>query len=466
MTTTLKITNGTTTVDLLNGVFQLADAGWETESNDEPVWDTFTCLVFGTGAQIRQEQNNLDLLAKKAYLYLTDIKENTPVLLKVAGEGETTKQVVVLDIKSRFHSDSNMTPLLAPNAEDEQTLQMVTVAVLRTPYFEPDLSTTSYSAVAIGNLSDAGGQYDFGASTLPSDQRIAKLTVSDDAAPAANHKKIWVGFRRRRYGVTGFKSRWDGADVAAFGTDTDLTADTGSLNGSFSVLTTFATATDLKDRIPFLINYYCGSSPMDMVGEYLVLGRLKLSSGTTEVHVQLKQGHLAYGTLTSVAGDIYLSAVTDTNLTNWNLIELGHVQIPTTGNREAIAGGENGLNWFGVSLWAERMSASGSLYTDCLVFIPTDHYGVFDDCRIGGGIDELKVITSILNEQIALGETPNTGPLGGVKHYSVNFALNNWFYPAEGGVLVVAGQDTSQHVKDKTLDIAIELCPRYPMFRI
>lgn len=461
---TLKITDGTTTIDLINGPFMLADAGWEAESSDEVVWDTITCLVRGTADEIRAEQNRIDKLAIQAQRYFYDIKENTAVLLKVAGEGEDAKQVVVIDIRAKYHSDSNMTPLLVANAADGDTLQMVTLAVLHTPYFEPDLDLVSYSAQAVGNVSDLGGTWEIGDAGGTLDQRIASFVISDDSSPSYEHNKFWIGIRRLRYGTADFQPVWE-VEAASEGTDTTGGIDATASSG-FSATCNFGTTTTLAERLQFLVEQFSTGQPADMIGEYLVLGRVKLSSAATEVHIQLKQGHLAYGTLTQVAGDTYLSAVTDSNLTNWNLVELGHIQIPTTGNRESIANEATGLSWFGLSLLAERMSASGSLVIDCLVLIPTDYYFTATDCRVGAGIDELQLITSNLNEQIALGSTPNSGALGGVRHYSVNFSFNNWFYPADGGILVIAGQKTAQHDLSQTLDLSIELCPRWPLFRV
>ena len=95
-----------------------------------------------------------------------------------------------------------------------------------------------------------------------------------------------------------------------------------------------------------------------------------------------------------------------------------------------------------------------------------DHFAILTDCKVGLDVGNLLLFTSPLNEQYAVGDGTPSGSSAFDWFYTINYALSNWFYPADGGVLVMAAQQTTKHDLGKTLYINMGLFPRYKWFRV
>ena len=454
---------GAITVNLLDGVFSLADGGWETEDADEPVWETFLLLVKGTDAQIRTEQKNLDKLIEYARQFTLDDLLAFPVSLEVQSEGESKKVCYILDGEVSYEADDSITPLLGANLAGGDTGQIVVLTLLRTPAWEvPDGSGTF---LYTDNISTSGGTWTpAGSAAGTLDQRIAKFVISDDVTPIYEHNKFWIGWRRPRYGLTNFQSTFE-AETGDAGTDWTGSADVGASNG-WKATIDFSTVATLALRAQFRLSQM-SSNTKEMIGKYLILGRVKLDAGTTEVRLQLRQGFLHYSTVDyEVIGDSYLSAVSNPNLTNWNVVELGFIKVPNVGNRGERTTYKSGTDYYGFELQAERLSGSGSIDIDCFYFIPTDHFVILDKVKVSSDAGETHVYTSELNEQYAIGAGYNVGSQAFDHMYSINYQIGNWFYPAMGGKMVIVGQQTAQHELGKTVDIQMTVFPRFKSFRV
>lgn len=455
----LQITDGTDTLDLLAGVFRLADAGWQAQQSDVPTWETFTLIGSGTDAQIRSEQDKIDRLAEVAYNYVKDILEKTPVYLRIQSEGETVRRAVVMNMATQYGTESNVSALLGANSTSSNTVILLTLAVYRTPAFEPESATTKSTT----GISTSGGKWippTSNAGVL--DQRIATATFSSTTATAALYK-MWIGIRKVRLGLTDLQSLWECENGTMISADTTTAADATASNSS-KVQCTFATTAALAKRFTLFWQSAAtgGTTPTDdIIGEYLVLGRVKLSSSSTEVRILLKHGWQGLSYDREIAGDTYLSAVQNSNLTNWNLIELGRVKLPPTGNRDGIGEAAGDIPYIGLNVWAERMSASGTLDMDCFILIPTDYLLYLEQCYVWASGGPTKIYTSPLNEQYALSRTGSTGAI-----INTLGSFNNWFYPAGGGALIIAAQELGQHTLGWTVDITLDLYPRYKIYKV
>lgn len=459
MAKVLQITDGTSTVDLLTGTFKLADAGWLAQQSDNPVWETFTCFAQGTDAAIRTEQDKLDKLSEVAYNYVKDILEKTPVYLRVQSEGETVRRAVVLNIAVSYGADSNISALLGANMVSSQTGTLVTIAVYRTPYFEQESAnvTSTTGLTANGGFWVPAGS---GAGVIP--QRISKFVVSSSTATSALYK-MWIGIRRIRNGSANFKCLWECETGTMHIADTTTQAD-ATASGSSKVQITYATSATLARRFTLVwqTGGGGGTTDDDILGEYLVLGRVKLSSASTEVRILLKHGWLGLSYDQEIAGDTYLSAVQDSNLTNWNLVELGRVKLPPTGNRDGIGEATADIAYVSLNIWSERMSASGNLDMDYILLVPTDHLLYLEQTYAWASGGKTNVYTSPLNEQIALSRVSE--PSGAIVNTIGSY--NNWYYPSGGGIVVVAAQEKTRHQLGFTLDVTLNLVPRYKLFKV
>jgi hypothetical protein len=147
--------------------------------------------------------------------------------------------------------------------------------------------------------------------------------------------------------------------------------------------------------------------------------------------------------------------------TSWKLIELGEVMIPPGGYREAYeVAGDDLIKYFTFSVYAERLSGTGYLHLDSLYLIPTDHYahGIFDAEDVSGC-------------QLAIFTTPDDRQLARMVTYTTQYTLqgetvlSNWVLPVDPGILVVAGQEMTQHNLLDTYDVDLTWYPRWPLFR-
>jgi len=201
----------------------------------------------------------------------------------------------------------------------------------------------------------------------------------------------------------------------------------------------------------------------DLVGSYLVLGSFSVDTGVS-ANVRLMAGwgggYAQYNG--AIVGETFLTEDTYANLgTSYFLYELGTVTIPIEGYRDGWSGSATHLASWGFSLFAERVSGSGSIFFDCLILIPTDHLfkAKFSTFVANGSVS---VFTSPEGEQrvsyLTSGGGPQLSPL--------EFSINRWNYPIGGGLLVCAAQHNSNGIAiSGTADVSIAMLPRWSSYR-
>jgi hypothetical protein len=451
MAQVLKVTDGTTTVDFLTGDLKMRAGGWETLSARDVVWETIELSTKAAAASVRTAVNNLMSLFKKARDYEDNIIEQTPVWMYYQSEGESEKRALVLDGSVELQNVDNLGPLLY------KTGLLLTVAIERLPFWE---NTTLQSLTASGKTVD-GGYWVAGGAAGDEDQRIYDLAITSNASTALT--KFWIGIRPILYGSNGFQPKWE-CESGTNGTDASDQADATASNNS-RVQVTFATVATLAKR--FSITCYQAQALSDdwddLIGDYIILARLKLPTASTEVRIVLKHGYEG-GTvgdgMTTICGDVFVSNISNTNLTNWNIVEIGRVKIPSSGNRDNMAVAEDDIAYYGLALHAERVTGAGNLDIDCLILMPVDHYAYIENGNLKTTTDPLMIYTSPLDEQMAVCRDGTAG--------SWVFAIPsfvNFFYPAEGGIMVLVAAEATQHILTPTLGITMRTYPRYKLFR-
>jgi hypothetical protein len=246
---------------------------------------------------------------------------------------------------------------------------------------------------------------------------------------------------------------WE-AEAGTNVTDATDTAD-GTARGSSKVRISFATNDTLAARFSLSWSQVASSNFDDLIGEYLVLARMKVDAVGTEVNVQLRDG---WGNAdeSGIVGGVYISGQT-----NWQMYELGHVIIPPTGNRDASASTSDVIKYYRLNLWAERISASGNLDVDCFVLIPSEHFFYVDKCSLGGTTGDLIIFTGPDGYQFIV----QVG--SGSVWQNVRYSLNNWKYPLGGGLLVVCYDLTSGgSTLTGTVTMAASIYTRYETFKV
>lgn len=447
MAKTLQITDGTTTVDLLTGNLDLAANGWSTKtaSDGEGIWEVFEIVSNASDADLRTAKADFDTLIEQARVYRQKPYESVPVVLKWQSEGETARQALVLDGESEILADDIYSPLLGLTGGGA----LIRLAVKRHPSWELLSAQTSGS----DDVSTLGGSFAISITdngTAPG--RISSLLIDDGPVTALN--KIWCGIRPTRLGTAGFISVWEAENGTNF-TDAADTVDATASDGN-QVTIDFATTTTLAKRFTLRWGQVAGGNYDDIIGRYLVLGRVKLSSAATEVAVQLRHGFAGSAAYEAIVGTTYLSAVDNTALTNWNLVELGVVDIPPTGNRSGIV--SSTMDDYFLLLYAEQL-AGASLLFDCFVLIPAEHMVTAKGALVDSNVNSLlNYFTGPDDFQTAVGVQA-----AGL-NYNCEFSFENWEFPIAGGLLVFAGQAQSLHALSQDVDLLLSIVPRFKSF--
>lgn len=446
MAKTLQITNGTITVDLL-GILDLAANGWSTKtaSDGEGIWEIFEVVAHDTDANLRTEKAKFDRLIEQARVYGKKVYESVPVVLKWDSEGETAKQSLVLDGESEILADDIYSPLLGLNGGGA----IMRLAVKRHPDWESATQTSGAD-----NVSTLGGSFSLSLSkngTAPG--RIASLLI--DNGPVTAQESIWCGIRPTRLGSAGFVSVWEAEDGTNFTDAVDAVDATAS--GGDRVTIDFATNADFAKRFTLRWGQVTGGNYDDIIGRYLVLGRVKLSSAATEVAVQLRHGFAGnIAGYETIVGTTYLSGVDKPALTDWNLVELGVVDIPPTGNRSGIVSAT--MDDYFLLLYAERL-AGASLYFDCFVLIPAEHLFTAKGAIVdNSGNSLLNAYAGPDDFQTAVGVS------GSALNYNCEFGFENWQFPIDGGLVVYASQALGLHSLSQDVDLLLTIAPRFKTF--
>jgi hypothetical protein len=198
--------------------------------------------------------------------------------------------------------------------------------------------------------------------------------------------------------------------------------------------------------------------PADQVGKMLVLGRMKVSDGTTVCRVRLESGFAgtrAYNKKNKIVveGD------------DWTMYALGQVMLPETGR--SLSANTAILNQI-LRISAERYAGSGTLDLDCLILIPIDEgfisVAAQTDPGTYTGPDEFSVrISRSADERIsAAGSYGTEGP-----PFYTDVAVQATGGPGPGEnvhVILAAQRETGSDIEDE-VNLALYLYRRWLTLR-
>jgi hypothetical protein len=148
--------------------------------------------------------------------------------------------------------------------------------------------------------------------------------------------------------------------------------------------------------------------------------------------------------------------------TAWRLIELGEIQIPPSKYPSGGFYGTNALKNFSIDIYAERISGSASLDIDCLYLIPSRHFAFSDGAMVQYvSSDERPLYLVTMEDDSVLALAYQAGIP------SVNMAptMRDFYWPVGGGVVVLCGERAASHVLTDTVNVALQVSPRWKGFR-
>jgi len=468
-TLVLEDIDNTIQADFMSGTLKLVDGTFEERT--APVEGSYRHVPFGAQATFDSyglvvtsfqlvgvgntpalvgEINKIEKLFENARKWNSDPLRYSSTWLRWGAKDETTsgyKRALIFEGSMSFVSPSgqNVSPFM-------QAGQVrINIRVTRHPMWEADTTTSETS-----NLYNAVGEKYVTApasspGTAPS--RIQRVEILNSSAGTINN--VWVGLRNNHYGATSFTNVWE-AESGTNGTDAadvaDATVGDDAVSNGNRVDITPGTAT-MEQRWSQNIRTVSGTDAIatnkQYIGRYLVLGRFRLSAGSSTWGIQLKYGF--------TGGDqIPCEKVYFTD-TNWRMIELGEVSFPAMGNRAYSIPGPNYSSTFALPfsslfLWAERVSGAANLQFDCISLIPSESLCVIKNAGMTNNYFlniftyENDIHDSIMYSSAAAGKI-------------TDITIRNWYYPSgnDGAVIVAAAEGTTKHI----LSYIVDLQPYY-----
>ncbi len=471
MAQVLQITDGTTTVNLISGALKWALEGWQTQSANAGTWEVIQLVSDDTDANIRSAIIDMEKLFEKARMYAEDDNEGVPVVLKWASEGEASKQTVIRDGRVNLLTSNRVSPLLGGIGT------RLSVTVLRDYAYE----STSATTVTASGISSLGGTLVIGNDTGTLPQRIGKMKLNTTTIYST--EKIWAGIRRTRNGVAGFVPKWEAETITLLGAggiagvggySGTVIADATASGGTTVAIHYGAIGTASVDDIGYVSwdGSDTGTNRDDIVGRYLVLGRMRANATSATALFQLK--HLMGGTTSAfgyepeLAGELLFDGATMGTV--YHFQELGVVQIPPGGNRGTIVTAADEILSYQMHLYSQRLSSAGTIYVDCFTLIPAEHLFTAKNLYLPltNGTAALEAYTFIDGTQRAyqrdarVGDTPSA-----LMSITADFdsGAYPWEYPVGGGVLVIATDGTALQDGTATIGVSMDLYPRWASYQ-
>lgn len=474
MTTVIKIGNTDGTyLDILGGTLQVKSASWAPASAGPSgtykhdlfgsqftferygtVTETMELVGVATAADIRTALTTLSQLAEQCRRWHSDPLEDNAVWLYWQADSESAaRRALLYAITIQFASTPGLNPLL-----DKSGIH-IRLTLTRHPLWEIEATSTLTQA----GISTLGGKWVASTTaTGTAPRRLQSTTIRYEYSAAL--ARVWLGIRPPYEGNTSFVPLWE-LEEGVMGTDAAVATEAGvSPVGSVAdnkVSVSFATVATNAERVSITPARVTGITDAEhMKGRYVVLCRCKVSSGTVALEMRVGYSGATAANLAPLA-PVYISN------TSYRLIELGEAQFPPAGWRTA-----NGADvsvacaYTQLSIFAERISGSGTLSLDALVLIPATHYVKLEGASIWYDVgDSTPYDGYILTHENDITEVignVNADPSSTVA--AVEHSAREWYFPMDGGIIVMAGEGDSAHVMDETVTLSLVAHTRWTNF--
>ena len=475
---TFEITeyDDTTLVDLTNGNPQLISGSFSQNMTElgENVQETFQTVTTGATRSIcRSALASLERVFERATYFHKYATENKSIWIKAATENEKERRSLIYSWSRKDLSEKTSSPLM-----DKAVMIVSQWTLERHPYWEA-LPTDAYTKTltnlyhsGLNSYPEVANANDYG--TAPA--RIASLTAPytefyEILPPGFN--KIWIGYHpyqdpthwiSRLY--IGKANHWT---VGFFGTK-DV-ADTLCPIEGLRVNCNFNTQAAWKSRWSVRIPHNDAITPNALdedkfVGEYLVLMRARVSDNTTVARVALgieQITNLEWWGTPKIPGDLFEEVYIDDleSTSDYHYYEMGVMQFPPDGYKQLRRNNDGGLHVNRITCVAERISGTGDLYCESLIFIPYRHFISLNNCYLHSG--NLNILQHENDEVVAyLYSELDTGgaKLGDSQRAEVT--TNDWHIPPyTRGTWVALIEFEPEYKPLEQADYDLTIFPRY-----
>ena len=382
MATTLSLTDGTVTINLVDGTNyeSRTDGFWTPESNRDYQWQSLAphgAALASAHAEPRTISIRFNILAANMTAVDTRLKEiqrmlDTASLQSQRGWGTG----VTLTYQKNGSANATIFDVLTgrlilPSSYHSLVLSQfqilgVTLELDCKP-FGRAAEAVALAATTLRNRNDAGGSnfVSIAAATFPGDVRSPlRVKTKHTTAAVTSLGRIWVAIRSRGT-VANFEHTLDaqtaanGGDGVASGNGETDTAD-AACNNAYRVRI-IAPNTTMLGHFIFAIT----TNVIDHFGTFRVLARIRTNAAAvTDVKMQLRTGdNFAWVTTTKQVNPTYVGSV-------WHLCDLGLVKFPTlTPPLTTPAGGQSQIN---ILFEAQMPDTAKFLDVDSFTLLPVD----------------------------------------------------------------------------------------------
>lgn len=442
------------TLNLLNfsAGFDLAESGWvpQVASIDgENVIEVITLHArAATNDALATYMQQLDLF-KERVEWSHWMTEARYVALRVAMQGETNpREAMIVNFDYALQ-----TSLYNYTAESQSMLFNVTLTIERSAFWEdpyPYPSTTTKTTI-----SSIGGMVQL-SETINGDvpARLAKLSVAATGSGLGiTHppNDYWIGFKTSRLGgdLAKLISGWLFSFSTTLDTDTAIVGD--------DAVCDFVDDATLIDRTMISLNAVTLDADAQAAfrGSYTVLLRAKMSDSSA-ARVRMVSGFVGANTATTARTS---RSRVNVSGTSYALYDLGSISVPPVQSGASLT-----LAYFGIIMQAERISGSGSLSMNRLIFIPDN------DGFIKAGSDRATSVAA--GEYLSVFQRPNNRVDALVDNaFSVvdgaTITPIGWSLPAnsEAPYLIAASSSRTYYSESMNLTVSYTYIPRWRTLR-
>lgn len=444
-----KIVNqaGTVILDLRQStIFLLLDT-WRTASlGDGTVSETFQIGLTGTDATLRTNIETLVTIRQRVQEFYIDPMRNKSIWLYAYSDGESAKRALILDYDAIPVEDAAMTPLLGRG----QTIYQV--SILRLEAWE-----ATATAQITGGASCTGGlqAVNPGGSLYGSlNARIKELAVSTGSLGGAIYR-LWIGIQPY-YGtnnVTFINNYFDASWEVESGTAVDgafVNDATASPSGTSSnCLEVTSVAASLTKTWWSILSDHAGANYDAYLGEWYVLGRMKVDAGVCAVQLRYGIGKTAAGENIEKTNEIvYVSN------TGWRLIDLGKVSFPPYGSTPATL---TANPYSALTLYLQQVSGStASFKLDLVVLVPARHF-----------VKAYKAyVYTTIGTDFLVREDGKLDCMYSDEGGRPEATFQDWEWPWDGGFIVVAGEQENSHALTDTVTLTLDYYTRWLGHRV
>jgi len=473
-TLTLQTLDTNTSINLLTGVLKYVPDSWATRtappvgeyaheaygaqpifSHYPPMVETFDLAGQDTGANLIAAIAALgSLLATARRWHLNNYTQNSVWLHHAATAETAARRALIYEGSLQILAAHGLDPLL-----DNATVSL-RINLTRHPLWEP-LTTTTQTA---SNYTLWANKWVL--SSVPGNEpaRIRDLQIKPRSGGGGPLYRLWIGLHDQIITPSGVNldSVWeleDGANEATATDTPDATASPNAITGAMVRVAFSATATHAKRMAITAAQAavrYSHTNYNHYVGRYLVLCRCRVTAGAA-VRLELRSGYA--GAASSVpCGEAYIEN------SAWRLLEIGIATIPHHGYRDQIAVVAYPQDTE-LQIWAEHISGTAAtdvLDLDAICLIPADHLLRVEGAALtytAGDDKTVHLYTFEDDTQLAAGSRYGRPSLN-VEHDPQDFYL-----PLGAAIIVLAGEQQTQHLLTEANDLSVEYLPRWLLYR-